>query len=102
MDFVGGLIALGLVASIIAATVAMASRPWRGFPGSAGISGAFGAMEEVFAPGRYEARMEQEQQQQVPAPAPIPGDKPTLGDGIDAEASGHDDTEAPNHDGDGG
>jgi hypothetical protein len=102
MDFVGGLIALGLVASIIAATVAMASRPWRGFPGSAGISGAFGAMEEVFAPGRYEARMEQERQQQAPAPAPIPGDKPKRGDGIDAEGPGHDGDGGQGHDGDGG
>lgn len=79
MDFVGGLIALGLVAAIIAATVAMASRPWRGNPGSSGLSGMFGAMEEVFAPGRYEARIEQERQQQAAAPAPIPGDKPVPG-----------------------
>ncbi|MGM0928757.1 MAG: hypothetical protein ACQEXN_03480 [Actinomycetota bacterium] len=80
MDFIGGLIAVGLVGAIIAATVAMASRPWRGGPGSAGLSGMFGAMEEIFAPGRYEARIEQERQQQAPAPAPIPGDKPTPGD----------------------
>jgi hypothetical protein len=85
MDLVGGLIALGLVALIIAATVAMASRPWRGFPGSTGISGAFGAMEEVFAPGRYEARMEQERQQQAPAPAPAPGDKPRPGEDPETE-----------------
>jgi hypothetical protein len=80
MDFIGGLIALGLVALIIAGTVAMACRPWRGGPGSSGFSGMFGAMEEIFAPGRYEARIEQERQQQAPAPAPIPGDKPTPGD----------------------
>ncbi|UNK46857.1 hypothetical protein [Arthrobacter sulfonylureivorans] len=85
MDFVGGLIALGLVALIIAATVAMASRPRRGGPGSSGFSGMFGAMEEIFAPGRYEARIEQERQQQAPATAPLPGDKPKPGDEIEAD-----------------
>jgi hypothetical protein len=80
MDFIGVLIAVALVGVIIAATVAMASRPWRGGPGSSGLSGMFGAMEEVFSPGRYEARIEQERQLQAPAPAATPGDKPTPGD----------------------
>lgn len=45
-----------------------ADRPHRsgGFP--------LGPVDEIFAPSRYEAQLEQDRQTALPAPAPIPGD----------------------------
>ncbi|WP_210480898.1 hypothetical protein [Naasia sp. SYSU D00948] len=63
------------VAAIVALSIAArgsAKRTGRG-SGSVG-AGMIGAVDEVFAPGRYEAMLEQERQTALPAPAPVAGD----------------------------
>jgi hypothetical protein len=42
--------------------------------GGSGMSGAFGSLDEVFAPTRHEAQQEMDRQTILPAPAPLPGD----------------------------
>ncbi|MCG2621697.1 hypothetical protein LVY72_07175 [Arthrobacter sp. I2-34] len=74
MDFIGLGIGIIAVLAVIGLTVWIALRPGTLKPGATGAAGAFGAVEEVFAPARYEARLEIERQQQAPAPAPLPGD----------------------------
>ncbi len=71
-----GLILLGVaVGAIIALSIAAsgsARRTGRG-SGSAG-AGMLGSVDEVFAPNRYEAMLEQERHTSLPAPAPLAGD----------------------------
>lgn len=66
---------------LFAAGIAVAQ--WRGWielrgnaRGHSTGAGAFGALDEVFAPTRHEAQRELEQQSELPAPAPVAGDPP--------------------------
>jgi len=80
MDFIGVGIGLLAVLGVAGLTVWIAVRPGTFKPGATGAAGAFGAIEQVFAPAQYEARVEIERQQQAPAPAPLPGGEGPKGD----------------------
>ncbi|BDI21965.1 hypothetical protein L3i23_07410 [Herbiconiux sp. L3-i23] len=62
------------IAAVVAMTIATrnSGRPTRG-SGSIG-SGVLGGVDEVFAPTKHEARLENDRQTSMPAPAPAPGD----------------------------
>jgi hypothetical protein len=47
-------------------------------PGAGGFGNALGAVEEIFAPARHEARIQLEEQKRVGKLAPAPGDPPDL------------------------
>ncbi len=71
-----GLILLGVaVAAIVALSIAATGAAKRAGRGSGSVgAGMMGAVDEVFAPNRYEAMLEQERQTTLPAPAPLAGD----------------------------
>jgi hypothetical protein len=73
---VEGLILLGVaVAAIVALSLAASGSAKRtgGRSGSVG-AGMLGAVDEVFAPNRYETMLQQERQTSLPAPAPVAED----------------------------
>jgi hypothetical protein len=57
------------------------ARPKKRRSGSvtAGLGGAFGAVDEVFHPSAYEAQLVREQQSEASAPMPSPEDTPFPG-----------------------
>jgi hypothetical protein len=76
---VNGWIVLGIVAGIVVLGI-LAQRFGvidlrdKSRSGGSGMSGAFGSLDEVFAPTRHEAQQEMDRQTILPAPAPLPGD----------------------------
>jgi hypothetical protein len=73
---VDGLILLGVaVAAIVALSIAAraSAKHTTGRSGSVG-AGMLGAVDEVFAPNRYETMLEQERLTSLPAPAPLAED----------------------------
>jgi hypothetical protein len=76
MHHVDGLIVLGVaVAAIVALSFAAGGAAKRAARGSGSVgAGMMGAVDEVFAPNRHEAMLEQERQTSLPAPAPLAGD----------------------------
>lgn len=54
--------------------------------GTSGVGNAFAPLEQIFAPGRYDARLELERQRHSSVPAPAPTDPPDL-DAADAAGS---------------
>jgi hypothetical protein len=71
MDFRGVAAGILAVLAVIGLTVWTAVRPGTRKPGATGAAGAFGAVEQVFAPVQYEARLEVERQHRAQAPAPL-------------------------------
>jgi hypothetical protein len=89
MDFIGLGIGVFVVLAVAGLTVWIAVRPGTLKPGATGTAGAFGAIEQVFAPAQYEARLEVERQHQAQAPAPLPGGKgPGAGQGMADDVAG--------------
>ena len=76
MHVVDGLIVLGVaVAAIVALSIAASGAAKRASRGSGSVgAGMMGAVDEVFAPNRYESMLEQERQTSLPAAAPVAED----------------------------
>ncbi len=71
LGIIAGLIVLGILAQRFG-VIDLRDKSRSGTSGS--MSGAFGSIDEIFAPTRHEAQQELDRQTILPIPAPVPGD----------------------------